>query len=52
VLDHRLRVDGRLGIGGELAHRGRAAEAASALAQLSEDLIVGVALAEISLEGG
>ena len=43
MLDHRLRVHLRLGVGGELAHRRRAAEPLCARAQLLEDLLVRVA---------
>src|SRR5580692_3806665 len=46
VLDRRLRMDVRLWVGGELLHRRRAAKAACRRAQLVEDLLVGVALAE------
>src|SRR5439155_4258446 len=52
VLDHRLRMDGRLRIGRELPHRRRAAEPLGALLQLGEDLLVGVALAQACLELG
>ena len=43
VLDHRLRMHLRLGVGGELAHRRRAAEPLCARPELLEDLLVGVA---------
>ena len=48
--DHGLRMHGRLRVGGELAHRGRAAEALGARAQLGEDLLVAVALADARAE--
>jgi hypothetical protein len=50
VLDHGLRVDGRLRIGLELAHRRRLAEPLGARRQLRQDLRVGVALAHAGLE--
>ena len=52
VLDHRLWMDGRLGIARELPHRRRAAEPLGARAKLGEDLLVGVALADPGLELG
>ena len=48
--DHGLRVHRRLRVGGELAHRGRAAEALGARTQLREDLLVAVALADARAE--
>src|SRR5205085_1060660 len=50
VLDHRLGMDGRLGVGGELPHRRRPAEPLRTRAQLGEDLLVGVPLADPGLE--
>ena len=50
VLDDRLRMDGRLRVRRELAHRRRAAEALGARAELGEDLLVGIALADSRLE--
>jgi hypothetical protein len=50
VLDHRLRVHGGLRIRRELAHRRRLAEALGRTAQLAEDLLVGLALADPGLE--
>src|SRR5204863_45867 len=46
VLDHGLRVHARAGVGGELPHRRGAPEPLRAVAQLGEDLLVGVALAD------
>ena len=44
-------MDARLGVGRELAHRRRTAEPLRAGAQLLEDLLVRVALADSGLEG-
>jgi hypothetical protein len=52
VLDDGLRVDRRLRVGLELAHRRRAAQALRAGTQLLEDLLVRVALADSGLELG
>src|SRR6266849_4519631 len=52
MLDHRLRMDGRLQVGRELAHRRRAAEPFGGRFQLREDLLVGVALTQARLELG
>jgi hypothetical protein len=52
VLDHGLRVHRRLRIGGELAHRRRAAQPHGAGGELAQDLIVGIPLADPSLEIG
>src|SRR5207302_7556999 len=49
VLDHRLRVDGRLRIRRELAHRRRAPQPIRARPELLENLLVGVALADARL---
>ena len=43
MLDHGLGVHLGLGIGRELAHRGRAPEPLRARAELVEDLLVGIA---------
>ena len=50
VLDHRLRVHGRLRVGRELAHRRRAPEPLGAVLQLLQDLFVGVPLPDARLE--
>jgi len=50
VLDNRLRVHARLGVRLELAHRRRASQALGRGAQLPEDLLVRVALADSGLE--
>ena len=50
VLDHRLRVHRRLDIAGELAHRRRLAQPVGAGAQLGEDLLVRIPLADSGLE--
>ena len=50
VLDHRLRMDGGLGVCGKLAHGGRAPEPLGAGDDLRHDLLVGVALADPGLE--
>jgi hypothetical protein len=50
VPDHGLRVHGRLRVCREFAHRGRAAESIGALAQLGENLLVAVALADAGTE--
>ena len=52
MLDRRLRMHVRLRVGGELLHGRRAAEAVGRRAQLLEDLLVGVALAQPRLEVG
>ena len=52
VLDDRLRVHGRGRVLLELAHRRRAPQAFSGRAELVEDLLVRVALADPSLELG
>src|SRR3954464_8820983 len=52
VLDHRLWMDGRLGVAGELPHRRRALQPPGAGSQLVEDLLVRVALADPGLERG
>ena len=45
VLDHRLRVHRRLGVGRELAHRRRAPESHRGRLELGENLVVRVAAA-------
>ena len=50
MLDHGLRMDGRLGVRGELAHGRRAPEPLGAGDDLGHDLLVGVALADPGLE--
>ena len=50
MLDHRLRMHRRFRVGGELAHRRRTAEPLSGGAQLREDLLVRVALADPGLK--
>src|SRR5262249_27618359 len=50
ALDHSLRMDRRLRIVGELAHRRRTAEAVGAGLGLAADVRVGVALADPRLE--
>jgi hypothetical protein len=50
VLDHRLRMHGRLGVRCELPHRRRAPKALGAGRELREDLLVRVALADTRLE--
>jgi len=52
MLDDRLRVHGRLGVVLEFAHRRRTPQALGRGAQLLEDLLVGVALADSGLERG
>src|SRR5919198_5712823 len=51
VLDYRLRVHGRRSVGGELAHRRRAAQSLGTAPKLVQDLRVAVALADPGLEG-
>ena len=46
MLDHGLRMHLRLRVGGELLHRRRPAEPGGVRAELGEDLLVGVALAD------
>jgi hypothetical protein len=50
MLDHRLGMDGRLGIRLELAHGRRASQPFRARVQLLEDVLVGVPLAHAGLE--
>ena len=50
VLDHGLRMDRGLRVGGELAHRRRAPEPLGARDDLRHDLLVRVALADTGLE--
>ena len=45
VLDHRLRVHGRLRVGGELPHRRGPPQPGGAVAQLLQDRVIRVALA-------
>jgi hypothetical protein len=52
VLDHGLRMHRGLGVGGELAHRRRPPQALGAGPELSEDLVVGVALPDPGLKLG
>jgi hypothetical protein len=52
VLDDGLRVDRRLRVGLELPHRRGAPQPLGGRAQLPEDLLVGVALADSGLELG
>ena len=50
VLDHRLRVDPRLGVGRELAHGRRPLQPLGRGAQLGEDLLVGIAPSQAGAE--
>ena len=50
VLDHRLRVDARLGVGRELAHGRRPPQPPGRGAQLGEDLLVGIAPSQAGAE--
>ena len=50
MLDHRLRVHRRLLVGGELAHGRRPSESLRARAELGQDLLVRVPLADSGLE--
>ena len=52
VLDDRLRVDARLRVARELAHRRRAPEALRGCSQLLEDVLVRVAPAQAGAKGG
>jgi hypothetical protein len=51
VLDHGLRMDARLGILRELAHRGRATSPLGGGPELRENLLIGVSPAQAGAEG-